>query len=62
MRNKGRYIHYLIILVLVTIVNTLFARFGVIARPIGLGSSGLYLSVAFMIAFALWFEAWDVLV
>ena len=37
------------------------ARFGVIARPIGLGCSGLYFSVAFMIAFALWFGGWGVI-
>jgi hypothetical protein len=45
----------------ITIFNTLLARFGVIARPIGLGSSGLYFSVAFMIVFALWFGGWGVL-
>ena len=52
---------YLVILVGVTLINTVLARFGVIARPIGLGCSGLYLSVAFMIAFALWFGGWGVI-
>ncbi len=46
------------ILLLITVVNSLLARFGVIAYPIGPGSSGLYLSVAFMIPFTLWFGAW----
>ncbi|MCP8317490.1 MAG: hypothetical protein H3Z51_11640 [archaeon] len=59
-KQKSLYT-YLIILVIVTIINSLLARFGVIARPIGLGSSGLYFSVAFMIAFALWFGAWGVI-
>ena len=52
---------YPVILVIVTVINLLLARFGVIARPIGTGSSGLYFSVAFMIAFALWFGAWGVI-
>ncbi len=51
---------YLIILILITIINSLLARFGVIAVPVGPGSSGLYFSVAFMIAFSLWFGAWGV--
>jgi hypothetical protein len=46
------------ILLLITVVNSLLARFGVIACPIGPGSSGLYFSVAFMIPFTLWFGAW----
>ncbi len=48
----------LIILVIITAINSLLARFGVIAYPVGPGSSGLYFSVAFMIAFTLWFGAW----
>ena len=52
---------YLLIFSGITIFNTLLARFGVIARPIGLGSSGLYFSVAFMLVFALWFGGWGVL-
>lgn len=52
---------YLVILVLTTIVNSILARLGVIARPIGPASSGLYFSVAFMIVFALWFGAWGVI-
>ncbi|MBN1763090.1 MAG: hypothetical protein JW878_08470 [Methanomicrobia archaeon] len=52
---------YLAILVVITIINAILARFGVIARPIGPGSSGLYFSIAFMIAFALWFGGWGVI-
>ena len=52
---------YVVILVALILLNVLLARFGVIARPIGLGCSGLYFSVAFMIAFALWFGAWGVI-
>jgi hypothetical protein len=51
----------LAISLVITLLNTILARFGVIARPIGLGSSGLYFSVAFMIVFALWFGGWGVL-
>ena len=46
---------------MITFLNTILARFGVIARPIGLGSSGLYFSVAFRLVFALWFGGWGVL-
>jgi len=59
-KQKSLYT-YLIILVIVITINSLLARFGVIARPIGLGSSGSYFSVAFMIAFVLWFGAWGVI-
>ena len=52
---------YVAILVVLILLNTILARFGVIARPIGLGCSGLYFSVAFMIAFALWFGGWGVI-
>ena len=52
---------YVAILVVLILINTILARFGVIARPIGLGCSGLYFSVAFMIAFALWFGGWGVI-
>lgn len=52
---------YMAILVVLVIINTILARFGVIAYPIGHGSSGLYFAVAFMIAFALWFGGWGVI-
>jgi integral membrane sensor domain MASE1 len=52
---------YLAIFPALALINTILARFGVIARPIGLGCSGLYFSVAFMIVFALWFGGWGVL-
>ncbi len=51
----------LAIFLVITLLNTILARFGVIARPIGLGSAGLYFSVAFMIAFTLRFGGWGVL-
>jgi len=59
--RKKSIVAYLAIFVVITIINAILARFGVIARPIGPGSSGLYFSVAFMIAFALWFGGWGVL-
>jgi len=37
------------------------AAFGVITYPIALVVSGLYFSVAFIIAFALWFGGWGVI-
>jgi hypothetical protein len=43
------------------VVDTLLAAFGVINIPIAPGVSGLYIAVAFMIAFALWFGGWGVL-
>ncbi len=52
---------YLALFPALVLVTTILARFGVIARPIGLGSSGLYFSVAVMIVFALWFGGWGVL-
>jgi hypothetical protein len=52
---------YLAILPALVLINTILARFGVIARPIGLGCSGLYFAVAVMIVFALWFGGWGVL-
>jgi len=59
-RGSQPYI-YLIIIVLASLINTLLARFGVLTRPIGPGSSGLYFSVAFMVVFALWFGWWGVI-
>lgn len=59
---KGKSLStYVAILVALVIINTILARFAVIARPIGLGVSGLYFAVAFMIAFALWFGGWGVI-
>lgn len=59
--SKKSIVAYLAIFVVITIINAILARFDVIARPIGPGSSGLYVSVAFMIAFALWFGGWGVI-
>ena len=56
--KKMSLVTYLAIFGVITLINAILARFGVIARPIGPGSSGLYISVAFMIAFALWFGGW----
>lgn len=47
----------LLVLVLLTIVNSLLARFAVIAGP-SPGVAAVYFAVAFMIAFTLWFGAW----
>ncbi len=48
---------YLVIFILITIFDLVLVLFGVVAIPIGPGVSGLYLAVAFMIAFTLWFGA-----
>ena len=52
---------HLAIVPALVLITTILARFGVIARPIGLGCSGLYFSVAIMIVFALWFGGWGVI-
>jgi len=49
---------YVAILLVLTVINTLLARFGVLAGFIGPGSSDMYVAVAFMIPFALWFGGW----
>ena len=57
--KKEKSLHtYLVFLIIITAINSLLARFGVITYPVGPGSSGLYFSVAFMITFTLWFGAW----
>jgi len=57
--EKSRPLYtYVAILVVLIIINSLLARFGVIAYPMAPRGVGLYLAVAFMIAFALWFGAW----
>lgn len=48
---------YLVVFILITIFDLVLVLFGVVAIPIGPGVSGLYLAVAFMIAFTLWFGA-----
>jgi hypothetical protein len=53
--------HFIIIFVLILVVNVLFARYGELAKPVTNGMPGLYLAVAFMIPFALWFRGWGVL-
>ena len=49
---------YLIILIVITIINSLLSRFAIISWQIAPGVAGLYFAVAFMIAFALWFGIW----
>ena len=49
---------YVLILLVLTLINALLARFGVLAGFIGIGSSQMYVAVPFMIAFALWFGGW----
>lgn len=50
---------YLIILIVITIINSLLSRFAIISWQIAPGVAGLYFAVAFMIAFTLWFGVWD---
>ena len=56
-KQKSLYT-YLIILIIITIINSLLARFAIITWQIAPGISGLYFAVAFMIAFTLWFGIW----
>ena len=49
---------YLIILIVITIINSLLSRFAIISWQIAPGVAGLYFAVAFMIAFTLWFGVW----
>jgi len=59
-KKRGLFF-YSIIYILLLIANILIARFGVIAYNVGPGVSSFYLSVAFMIAFTLWFGFWGVI-
>jgi hypothetical protein len=56
-KQKSLYT-YLIILIIITIINSLLSRYAVITWQIAPGVSGLYFAVAFMIAFSLWFGMW----
>jgi hypothetical protein len=51
---------FLVLLIALIIINTMLARFAVIALPFGgvPGVSTLYFAVAFMILFTLWFGAY----
>ena len=48
----------LLILVLLTILDSVLARFAVFTYPVAPGVGAIYLAVAFMIASTLWFGAW----
>lgn len=48
----------LAIFVFLVLVNSLLARFAVLAQPGAPGIAAIYFAVAFMIAFALWFGMW----
>jgi hypothetical protein len=58
MQHKHPFYVYLIILFLVSLLNTLLSRFAVIMWEIAPGVSALYFAVALMIPLALWFGAW----
>lgn len=53
--------HFIVLFVVILVLNTIIARYGEIAKPVTNGMPGLYLAVAFMIPFALWFRGWGVL-
>jgi hypothetical protein len=53
--------HFFAIFVLILVANAILARYGELAKPSADGMPGLYLAVAFMIPFALWFRGWGVL-
>ena len=54
-RNKHGIYTVLIILIMVSIINTLLSRFAVVPWSSAPGAPILYFAVAFMIAFTLWF-------
>ncbi|MFZ3383101.1 MAG: hypothetical protein WA144_04170 [Candidatus Methanoperedens sp.] len=56
-KQKSLYT-YIIILIIITIINSIISRFAVISWQIAPGVAVLYFAVAFMIAFALWFGMW----
>ncbi len=56
--KEHRIYRYLIILVIVTVINTLLARFATVVWSSAPGASDLYFAIAFMIPFTLWFGAW----
>jgi len=56
-KQKSLYT-YIIILIIITIINSVISRFAVITWQIAPGVAVLYFAVAFMIAFALWFGMW----
>lgn len=57
-RNKHGIYTVLIILIMVSIINTLLSRFAVVPWSSAPGAPILYFTVAFMIAFTLWFGGW----
>jgi len=59
-KKADRYYTYGALLVALIIINTLLAAFGEIHYSKAPGGVGLYLPVAFIIAFALWFGGWGV--
>jgi hypothetical protein len=52
---------YITVFVVATLVNTLFAEFGIASFNLGPGVSGLYIAVAVMIVFGLWFGMYGAL-
>jgi len=54
---------FLLLLIALIIINTLLARFAVIVLPFGgaPGVSSLYIAIAFMILFTLWFGGYGVI-
>jgi hypothetical protein len=57
-RNNHRAYTYLIILAMITLINTLLSRFAEITVSNNPGVTTFYFAVAFMIVFTLWFGAW----
>jgi hypothetical protein len=57
-QNQKSLYTYLLILIVITIINSLLSRFAIISWQIAPGVAGLYFAVAFMIAFTLWFGVW----
>ena len=57
-QKQKSFFTYIIILIIITIINSVISRFAVISWQIAPGVAVLYFAVAFMIAFALWFGIW----
>jgi len=61
MTEKKPFTTYVLIFVVLALVNTALAHFGGVPNPVGLGYPLVYVAVAFMIVFGLWFGGWGAL-
>jgi len=52
---------YLLVLIIISVINTFLAHFGELPYRVVPGGPGLYFAAAFMIVFTLWFGGWGVI-